>query len=526
MSLEDGGEDWTVVVERVLVAQTADLRELALLANADPETFYLGTRLDGVDICGQDLRGMQFSDLRLSHVKHDEGTLIDARWAIIHARPVSVLVASYERNYRNIREYIGRENVDVFTLSDSRDFSESVKSGALGVVIASNFELHPGTVAAENLEDPFGETILLVTSENPIESISYLTGISFSRDAIICIATGSSVRSSETVLDRDVALALGFVAEGNADLIRPHHGQCIFMRVVGHGALPVLDACCQIFERAWSAEILCRELRLLSGDVRSESSETLAIAALFDSRVSHSWVDRPLGLYGIIEVRRQDGYPTRYWEEQYQARVLSALEALRPSEQRPALFSGIDGLALEEVRVARGRRRAISVAWHDVTKFRLHGVSKIAITEKCDIAWVVYQLVVHNTLCVSARDILGISLGDKISTWSIIGRQLDRFMGGETGGGGAKRRYLGILLKEAAAREPSASTWSAIIDDETTSIVMDGIYVGSKSTTLEFQLKFRSQGRRKVAHARFTAGPEGPQLEISAAAKRFSEFER
>ncbi|WP_421736799.1 hypothetical protein [Caulobacter sp.] len=526
MNLDDDGEDWTLVVERVLVAQTADLRELALLANADPETFYLGTRLDGVDICGQDLRGMHFSDLRLSHVKHDEGTLIDARWAISHARPISVLIASYDRNPRNIKEEIGRENIEVFTLSDSQIFSESINAGALGVIIASNFELYTATALARNIKDPHSEAIIIVSSENATESISYLTDASFNRDAIICIASGSSVRSSERSLDRDVALALGFVAEGNADLIRPHHGQCIFMRVIGHGALPVLDACCQIFERAWSAKIQCLELRLLSGDVRSESSEMLAVATLFDSRVSHSWVDRPFGLYGIIEVRRQNGYPTRYWEEQYQARVISSLEVLRPSERRSGLFSGIDNISLEEVRVARGRRRAISVAWHDVTQFCLKGVSKIAIVEKCDIAWVVYQLVEHNTLCVSARDILGIPLEDKISTWSIVGRQLDRFMGGEIGGGGARRRYLGILLKEAAAREPSASTWSAVLDDETTSIVVDSILVDPKNTILEFQLKFRSQGRRKVAHARFTAGPEGPVLEIPAATRKFSEFER
>lgn len=510
----DDGEEWTAVVERVLVAQTADLRQLAILANADPKTFYLGTRLDGVDICGQDLRGMQFSDLRLSRVKHDDYTQVDPPWAAIRTRPISVLVASYDGDPDKIEGAARADNLTYFTLSNRGKFSDSVNSGALGVVVASNFDIYTGAIAAKDLEDPRNETLLLISSDSPVESISYLTDRSFNKDAIICIHNGSGIHSSERVVEREIALALGFVAEGNSELIRPRHGQCIFMRVVGDGALPILDACCQIFERAWSAKIQCRELRLLSGDVQSESSETLSIAALFDSRVSHSWVDRPLGLYAIIEVRRHDGYPARYWEEHYRLRVMAALEALRPSERRPALFSGVNDLPLDEVRTSRGRRRPIPVAWSDVVNFRLYAVNRISISEKCDIAWVVYQLVMHNTLCVSARDILSISLEDKISIWSIFGRQLDRFMGGGMGSGGARRRYLGLLLRGAADHEPSARNWSSIIDDETTSIVMEAMEVGPRSTVLEFQLKFRSQGQREVVRARFAVGPDGPRLEI------------
>jgi hypothetical protein len=63
-------------VAEVLAADTDDLRQLAIIAGLDPATMYIGTVMDGCDVRGQDLRGMQFTHLDRSKVLWDEHT----RW--------------------------------------------------------------------------------------------------------------------------------------------------------------------------------------------------------------------------------------------------------------------------------------------------------------------------------------------------------------------------------------------------------------------------------------------------------------
>jgi urease gamma subunit len=68
-------EHWLAGVEAVLAAETGDLRELAILAGGDPQTFYIGTPLAGADLRGQDLRGMILPDLDPRRVRHDSKTI-------------------------------------------------------------------------------------------------------------------------------------------------------------------------------------------------------------------------------------------------------------------------------------------------------------------------------------------------------------------------------------------------------------------------------------------------------------------
>jgi tetratricopeptide (TPR) repeat protein len=68
---------WLGKVRLILEADTADLRELALLAGANPKTFYVGARLKGVDVRGQDLRGMKFSEDQIGELAFDQATIMD-----------------------------------------------------------------------------------------------------------------------------------------------------------------------------------------------------------------------------------------------------------------------------------------------------------------------------------------------------------------------------------------------------------------------------------------------------------------
>jgi formylglycine-generating enzyme required for sulfatase activity len=65
---------WLDKIVEIMKAETADLRELARIAGYDPTDFYRGTVIDGADLCGQDLTGMEFTHLDLSKVKYDENT--------------------------------------------------------------------------------------------------------------------------------------------------------------------------------------------------------------------------------------------------------------------------------------------------------------------------------------------------------------------------------------------------------------------------------------------------------------------
>lgn len=53
---------WLDDVLLLLQADTSDLRELARLAGADPKTFYRGVDRSNLDLAGQDVEGMEFSD--------------------------------------------------------------------------------------------------------------------------------------------------------------------------------------------------------------------------------------------------------------------------------------------------------------------------------------------------------------------------------------------------------------------------------------------------------------------------------
>lgn len=52
---------WLKKIATLLQAETADLRELARIAGANPKTFYRGIKLEDLDVSGQNLDGMGFS---------------------------------------------------------------------------------------------------------------------------------------------------------------------------------------------------------------------------------------------------------------------------------------------------------------------------------------------------------------------------------------------------------------------------------------------------------------------------------
>jgi hypothetical protein len=104
-------------------AQTADLRELALIAKADPRIFYRGARLDGVDLSGQDIRDMEFTELESAQVLVDENTKFDP----IYKRDFNRLIKSETDNIAIFLSTLDRLDLEEKTVvGDYRRYDDKV----------------------------------------------------------------------------------------------------------------------------------------------------------------------------------------------------------------------------------------------------------------------------------------------------------------------------------------------------------------------------------------------------------------
>lgn len=68
-------DNWLSPVAAALRSDEPGLRELAQMMGLDPNTMYIGTRMDGCDIRGQDLSGMIFTHLDPCKLRYDDKTV-------------------------------------------------------------------------------------------------------------------------------------------------------------------------------------------------------------------------------------------------------------------------------------------------------------------------------------------------------------------------------------------------------------------------------------------------------------------
>jgi hypothetical protein len=101
---------WLEKTAEILLATTCDMRELAKISGCNPKTFYLGTKLDGVNICGQDLRDMDFTDLAQAEIFFDVETRLDRRYMLeVNRNPRAIRVLkSGETSEKNSKALVQR----------------------------------------------------------------------------------------------------------------------------------------------------------------------------------------------------------------------------------------------------------------------------------------------------------------------------------------------------------------------------------------------------------------------------------
>lgn len=91
---------WLDTVIKIIMADTDNLRELATIAGGDPRNFYIGTKMDGADVKGQNLTGMKFSNLDLRLVDYDSETIFDDSQIQVMRLKVR------DETYNSVRDYL------------------------------------------------------------------------------------------------------------------------------------------------------------------------------------------------------------------------------------------------------------------------------------------------------------------------------------------------------------------------------------------------------------------------------------
>jgi hypothetical protein len=98
---------WLEKVVVLLQAETADLRQLAVLAGGDPRTFYRGVKAGTLDISNQDIHGMQFSEsadrylVKIKKAVHGEERVAMVLAYLMHDRDDGLNVLSSYREDRS-----------------------------------------------------------------------------------------------------------------------------------------------------------------------------------------------------------------------------------------------------------------------------------------------------------------------------------------------------------------------------------------------------------------------------------------
>ncbi|KAB7643625.1 pentapeptide repeat-containing protein [Polymorphobacter fuscus] len=135
---------WLAGINKILSANTADLKELARTVGAEPEIFYVGQDLSACDLKDQDLRGMNLTGTNLTWSNLNENTKIDPqfdpRFVFIEEYvnfKITLKMAALLQSYCNNRHYTYKawavkNLVDVAVRADHRF------SGNYGLFVETN----------------------------------------------------------------------------------------------------------------------------------------------------------------------------------------------------------------------------------------------------------------------------------------------------------------------------------------------------------------------------------------------------
>lgn len=445
---------------RLLEAKTGDLRGLAELAGGDPATFYIGTSLKGVDVRGQDLRGMILPDLDIDHARHDVETRIDevaegppwvfSMFPLIYLSEADLEPASLHRLRSLTPECHEEADQDAFLHAAGQQTGpivilawEGVSQAARSAAAALKARNRPYVLVILESERSFGRAVerrWTMPVIGPVLSVPRVSRVH---------------RSRMRVLTPEGMDALGVLWELWHDRERLFRGSdAFFVRARGVGPERQIDAAGQVFDQMAGMGLSARDMSLVAPlhprrpqgvDIDPIVKRLLRAKAVSGFRPHWSRTPFDIGVFGDLG-RLRHITETFYTETVTAAmnrrglavsgRKDNAMIALRDATIR---LAGDDGRRRETLQPDRMPRIDV-----DVTD-----IHTLVVSERADLTMIVGQLG-GGELWATCRDVMALD-SESPNLWIVVAAQLRRVS--RAMGGAPKQAYLEWLLRTAFRRD-------------------------------------------------------------------------
>ena len=448
-------DDFMARLERILEADTIDLRRLAEIGGGDPASFYVGTNLDGIDVRGQNLEGMKLTGLTPARVRKDEDTQLPAPAPLEPVVEMIVLLAVDNAGPRFVPD---RDPwIRFFTQNEEEAFFRAADGfhGAV-IVVAPRDRMTRAFPVGQRLNLMGRESICVAAHPLPIAS-RHLILASEAGPFRLVIGVQSSVFHTGAV-SADMRMLLKL-------LLRSRHWESVrhmapdpvsyFARVAIRRSTRPLDAAAAIFDKAAALGLSTHDCLLFAphkgawgrGDndwpvlIRARHvTSTLddrALAALLPQPRSVTILDdyasglaEMLSRSGWVDVRTTHG-------ESREGQV----EVILPLEPHEIRLPVVDALSVKAPRARLEREQFGKAHFTDV--------DRIILSPDVDARTVAYGIVDQRVLTLSGRDLLACT--DRPATlWSLIGAQFVRMY--EEGSATELSLYIRLLLASAFNR--------------------------------------------------------------------------
>ncbi len=526
---------WLSGVRNILSAETGDLRELAKLAGEDPRTLYIGTSIDGIDIRGQDLRGMIFTTIASDKPLIDKSTKIDYTELTPDVSSddeppaseriyASVLISDAEDVFYLEDEYI-RDGIKFFSMARFDDFLEFSKFPGPSFVL---FRLD----RRFNLRIPPHILGLAVRSSGRP---------SLSRDETFSL---ESYRAPVVVLQRppngsyrrsivgDVLDAARVIGINYADIRHylTSEDVLLYARAGRYGSSSPIDAIVQIYLKLRRLGVSDRRGTLILRHPRNGLTETF-ISMLFPD-------------FDVLEPTHLGGRALPDVSTVAFSRLSDLATTTRnnTSDYRHVLESilEINGWTIEDqvrnqfdiVAQYRGLRHTIHIdtettgpTLYPSRRFgyavpQIENLNNFRISEQFNYTRTLEFILDRGELLISIRDIAEF-YPETGTVWNLIAIQLQRLRGGSPSQ--ARTEYLAFLLRAASFRDGHHPEIDEIVErpdvaDQVSIVLVSARYengVGIYSARIEPNKRNRSPARevgRRAWRVAFTIDGDGPNL--------------
>lgn len=453
-------DEFQETLARLLEAETGDLRILAELAGGDPATFYIGTSLKGVDVRGQDLRGMILPDIDLDHTRYDLETQIDEiaqdpPWAfslfpLIYVSEEYLDPASLDRLRSFTPELHGEGDRESFLRAAEQQNGpiiilawEEVSQAARGAAAALKARDRPYVIVVLESEKSFAgamERRWTMPVIGPVLSVPRVSRVHRSRMRVV---------TPEGIDALGVLWDLWYIRE---QLFRGE--DAFFMRARGMGPDRQVDAAAQVFDRMAVMGIAPRSMSLVAPlrpgrrhgvDIDPVAKRLLRGKTVSEFRPHWSRTSFDLGAFG--DLSRLRGIDSTFYADTVAASLRR--RGLVVSGRREPTMLVLNNTPIRIIEDDGRRREALQLERAPRPDMDVTEVHTVILSERADLKMIVGQLSAGE-LWATSRDLMALD-ADSPNLWIVVAAQLRRVS--RAMDGQPKQAYLAWLMRCAFRRD-------------------------------------------------------------------------